>query len=96
MQTIFILYALNGSKWFSCHLQKGLSKEMQRNHATKWITCDNVFNLFAIKDFHTTTLTKCDRLAKSLQVDKLIFFTITNTKTTTIVHLRRLMTFVLQ
>jgi hypothetical protein len=43
---------------------------MQRSHATKWITCDNVFNFFAIKDFHAITLKKCDRLAKSPQVDK--------------------------
>jgi hypothetical protein len=74
MKTIFIVCALNGSKWFSCHLQKWVANEMQRSHETKWITCDSVFNFFAIKDFHTTTLTKCDRLAKSPQVDKFYFF----------------------
>jgi hypothetical protein len=96
MKTIFIVYALNESKWFSCHLQKWAANEMQRSHETKWITCDSVFNFFAIKDFHTTTLTKCDRLAKSPQVDILFYFTLTNTKTTTIVYLGRSVTFVLQ
>lgn len=77
MQKKIILYALSGSKWFSCHLQKWVANEMQRSHETKWITCDNVFNFFSIKDFHTTTLTKCDRLAKSPKVDNKKISTLT-------------------